>query len=191
MRNEKQSFTYWLKSERNRVVERSQQCHRLCRNNGGKLKHPGTPKIDCKEGCSYCCYQTVPVTAPEVFAIAEFIRSSESGSQAETRMAKLVDVNQKTQKLAPRERTKRHLACAFLENGTCSIYPVRPLACAEFTSMELNDCKRAYRVGFKPRGIVHEKARMMCSTPSGKVCWKGCANRFRHHVRNTMNSPQA
>jgi len=27
--------------------------------------------------------------------------------------------------------------------------------------MDVNDCKRAYRVGFKPKGIVHEKARML------------------------------
>jgi hypothetical protein len=27
--------------------------------------------------------------------------------------------------------------------------------------MDVADCKRAYRVGFKPRGIVHEKARMV------------------------------
>ena len=27
--------------------------------------------------------------------------------------------------------------------------------------MDVDDCKRAYRVGFKPKGIVHEKARMI------------------------------
>lgn len=76
-------------------------------------------------------------------------------------MAKLTAVNQATQSLTPRERTKKHIPCAFLEDGRCSIYAVRPLACSEFTSMDLNDCKRAYRVGFKPKGIIHEKARMV------------------------------
>lgn len=127
----------------------------------GKFRHPRTPQVDCKEGCNYCCYQTVPVTAPEAFAIADFITSPESSPAAEARTAKLIAVNQATQSLTPRERTKRHMPCAFLEDGRCSIYPVRPLACSEFTSMDLNDCKRAYRVGFKPKGIVHEKARML------------------------------
>jgi len=27
--------------------------------------------------------------------------------------------------------------------------------------MDVDDCKRGYRVGFKPKGIVHEKARMV------------------------------
>lgn len=127
----------------------------------GKLRHPRTPQVDCKEGCNYCCYQTVPVTAPEAFAIAEFIASPEFSPAREARTAKLIAVNQTTQSLTPRERTKKHIPCAFLEERKCSIYPVRPLACSEFTSMDLNDCKRAYRVGFKPKGIVHEKARMV------------------------------
>ena len=126
-----------------------------------KLRHPRTPRVDCKEGCDWCCYQTVPVTPPEAFAIANFLSSSEDPTRAAVTLAKLVDVNQKTQGLAPRERTKLHIPCAFLDQGRCSIYAVRPLSCSEFTSMNVNACKRAYRVGFKPKGIIHEKARMV------------------------------
>jgi Fe-S-cluster containining protein len=126
-----------------------------------KFRHPRTPAVDCKEGCSWCCYQTVPVTAPEAFTIAEFVQSSEDHSEVEERSAKLKAVNQRTRTLTPRERTKQHVPCAFLEGDKCSIYQVRPLACSEFTSMDVEDCKRAYRVGFKPKGIIHEKARMV------------------------------
>lgn len=126
-----------------------------------KFRHPRTSAVDCKEGCSWCCYQTVPLTAPEVFAIAEFIQSSEDQIEVEARSVKLEEVNQRTRSLTPRERTKQHVPCAFLDGDKCSIYPVRPLACSEFTSMDVDDCKRAYRVGFKPKGIVHEKARMI------------------------------
>jgi Fe-S-cluster containining protein len=126
-----------------------------------KFRHPRTPAVDCKEGCSWCCYQTVPVTAPEAFAIADFIRSSEDQTTLEATMAKLKEGSQRTQGLTPRERTKQHVPCSFLDEGKCSIYQVRPLACSEFTSMDVDDCKRAYRVGFKPKGIIHEKARMV------------------------------
>lgn len=126
-----------------------------------KFRNPRTPKVDCKEGCNWCCYQTVPVTAPEAFAIAGFIRSTGDHSAEASVHAKLLDVKEQTLNLTPRERTKRHIACAFLTEGRCSIYPVRPLSCAEFTSMDVNDCKRGYRVGFKPKGIIHEKARMV------------------------------
>jgi hypothetical protein len=27
--------------------------------------------------------------------------------------------------------------------------------------MDVNDCKRGYRVGFKPKGIIHDKTRMV------------------------------
>jgi Fe-S-cluster containining protein len=126
-----------------------------------KFRNPRTPNVDCMEGCNWCCYQTVPVAAPEAFAIADFIKSSKDPSELEATTTKLVDLNQRTKSLTPRERTKQHIPCAFLEDGKCSIYPVRPLACSEFTSMDVNDCKRAYRVGFKPKGIVYEKARML------------------------------
>jgi Fe-S-cluster containining protein len=126
-----------------------------------KLRHPRTPTVDCKKGCTWCCYQTVPVTAPEAFAIAEFISSSEDPTKLEVITTKLKDANRSTQSLTPRERTKKHIPCAFLDGGKCSIYQVRPLACSEFTSMDVDECKRAYRVGFKPRGIIHEKARMI------------------------------
>jgi Fe-S-cluster containining protein len=126
-----------------------------------KFRHPRTPAVDCKERCSWCCYQTVPVTAPEAFAIAEFILASEDQNKVEAKKAQLKEVIQRTRGLTSRERTKQHIPCAFLDKEICSIYQVRPLACSEFTSMDVNDCKRAYRVGFKPKGIIHEKARMV------------------------------
>jgi Fe-S-cluster containining protein len=125
-----------------------------------KFRHPQTPRVDCATGCDWCCYQTVAVTAPEAFAIAEFIRSTDDDSRAQT-ISRLDDINQKSQKLTPRERTKQHIPCAFLQEHKCAIYPVRPLACSEFTSMDVKDCQRAWRVGFKPKGIIHEKARML------------------------------
>jgi Fe-S-cluster containining protein len=125
-----------------------------------KFRHPRTPRVDCSTGCDWCCYQTVAVTAPEAFAIAEFIRSADEVSQIET-VSRLEDINRQSQKLTPRERTKQHIPCAFLREHQCAIYPVRPLACSEFTSMDVKDCQRAYRVGFKPKGIIHEKARML------------------------------
>lgn len=126
-----------------------------------KFRHPRTPTVACKEGCSWCCYQTVPVTAPEAFAIADFLKSSKDATELEATTVKLKAVNRRTLGLTPRERTKQHVPCAFLEGDRCSIYQVRPLACSEFTSMDVDDCKRAYRVGFKPKGIIHEKARMV------------------------------
>jgi Fe-S-cluster containining protein len=126
-----------------------------------KFRNPRTPAVACKEGCSWCCYQTVPVTAPEAFAIADFLQTSQDQVSLEVTVARLKEVCQRTHGLTPRERTKQHVACSFLETGKCSIYQVRPLACSEFTSMDVDDCKRAYRVGFKPKGIIHEKARMV------------------------------
>jgi hypothetical protein len=41
------------------------------------------------------------------------------------------------------------------------VYSVRPLACAEFTSFNVDDCKRGQREGFSLGSVIHEKARMV------------------------------
>ena len=122
---------------------------------------PHGSAVACKEGCSFCCYQLVRVSAPEVFRI---VRHIESEVSADTR-AELVDrlrkLNAATRGLTTQGRTKIPKSCAFLKDGRCAIYAVRPLACAEFTSYEVRDCKRGQRLGFKSNGVIHEKARMV------------------------------
>jgi hypothetical protein len=63
--------------------------------------------------------------------------------------------------LTPKARAKLRVPSAFLADGRCTIYPVRPLACAEFTSFDVQVCKRGQRIGFKPGSVIHEKARML------------------------------
>jgi hypothetical protein len=86
-----------------------------------KFRDPRTPKVDCKEGCNWCCYQTVAVTAPEALAIAGFIKWTADESVDDAVHVKLLEAKQKTHNLTPKERTKRHIPCAFLEEGRCSI----------------------------------------------------------------------
>lgn len=120
----------------------------------------GTP-VACKDGCSWCCYQLVRVSAPEVFQI---VRHIETGLSPEARtevVDRLRKLDRATRGVTPQGRVRIPKSCAFLVDGMCSIYSVRPLACAEFTSYEVNDCKRGKRLGFKSGGVIHEKARMI------------------------------
>ena len=125
-----------------------------------KYLHPESPPVACKPGCSWCCYQLVPVSVPETLRISKFLQglpSSESTGVVE----RLRSLDKATRGLTSLQRVSIPKACAFLQDGQCSIHPVRPLACAEFTSYDVQVCKRGKRIGFKPDSVMHEKARML------------------------------
>lgn len=126
-----------------------------------KFRDPGTPPAACKEGCCWCCYQPVPVTAPESFRITRFLETEKLKDDKKAVVNRLHKLDKQTRGLTSKKRAKIPMPCAFLKDDRCLVYSVRPLACAEFTSFNVRDCKRGKRVGFKPKSIIHEKARML------------------------------
>lgn len=81
------------------------------------------PMTGCKHGCSSCCYQSVHVTDLEARVIAK-----ETGAE----MAPYVP---------PNDDRVRFLgvSCVFLQNGKCSIYASRPVACRLLLNMDKDD----------------------------------------------------
>lgn len=99
--------------------------------------------IDCEAGCSFCCYYHVLVTPAEAFALAQFIENSEPA----TRDALKTRVAATAARVAPLsqiEYIQMNVPCAFLENGQCTVYPVRPSACRGFHSRDVGVCRRAF-----------------------------------------------
>src|SRR6266850_3882377 len=122
-----------------------------------KDRPPDNPAVACKPGCNWCCYQNVLVSAPEVFRIVRFVKSEMSASMASKVSDRLHKLDRRTRGTSKKRRADLHLPCAFLDQGRCTIYAVRPLACAEFTSFNVDDCKRAQRQGFPMGSVIHEK----------------------------------
>lgn len=129
-----------------------------------KYRDPATPPIACCEGCSWCCYQTVLVSAPETFRLARFIRTEFSMEDVERVLARLRKLDSETRGATSTLRDRLRLSCAFLVDNRCSVYSARPLGCAEFTSFDVKACERAQRYGFDKVEIIHEKARMIMFT---------------------------
>jgi len=122
--------------------------------------HPQSPPVACKPGCSWCCYQLVPVLVPEALRISKFVQGLpplEAASIAD----RLRSLDKATRGLTSQQRVSIPKSCAYLQDGECSIHSVRPLACAEFTSYDVQVCKRGKRIGFKPESVMHEKARRL------------------------------
>jgi Fe-S-cluster containining protein len=100
------------------------------------------PSPACKRGCIHCCYNQVALTEPETL----FLGLHLLGTRSAERLRELAD---KAQGLADDLKGKswreigmiRHkLPCLFLEDGGCSVYPARPLACRGWNSVDERMC---------------------------------------------------
>jgi Fe-S-cluster containining protein len=83
--------------------------------------------ISCRKGCAFCCKMNVDVTDMEGAVILAYCRDNK------------IPINKDylaVQATIPKEMlgfTPKIAACVFLtEENTCSIYPVRPLACRKY-----------------------------------------------------------
>lgn len=100
-------------------------------------------QIACTEGCSFCCYLQVEILPFEAEAIVEYL--AYSGKTAGELMAYLMAAwsRMSLDDLSCAEYRLANEPCLFLENGRCSIYPVRPLACVQYHSSDRACCERA------------------------------------------------
>ena len=95
------------------------------------------PAPDCQAGCAHCCHLRVEATDPEIFRIAQHLRSLPPAVQAHMTNALRqhgAQVQAQAQGGAPRP------ACAFLADNRCSIYEVRPAACRKAHSLSVQQC---------------------------------------------------
>jgi Fe-S-cluster containining protein len=108
-------------------------------------------EVSCRAGCGACCRQMVPLNVFEAEALAEWLRSLPAERQAELaerfhralcalRDAGMID-RLVGEDWAQEEAKWTQLTvdyfhagvpCPFLENESCSIHPIRPLACREY-----------------------------------------------------------
>ncbi|OAN55209.1 hypothetical protein A6A04_11125 [Paramagnetospirillum marisnigri] len=98
-----------------------------------------TPPMTCKAGCGWCCHQQVGVSVVEAVRIAVHIRDLPA-EQAAAVMARVRDLDRLTRGLTTSKRAATKQPCAFLVDGGCSIYAVRPLRCRGLISIDVEFC---------------------------------------------------
>lgn len=122
------------------------------------------PPLACKHGCTYCCINQVSFTEPEALYLGFYLletRTTEELKKLEARTDSLLD------KMKGKSRQEigmnRHMyPCLFLENGTCSIYPARPLVCRGWNSVDSDMCKNSNQTANALAPIEnHELPRML------------------------------
>ncbi len=94
----------------------------------------------CEPGCSYCCHYRVMVTAPEVFALAQHVKANWPAPAATDLVSRLRDYTDRTRAMTSAQHEGTNMACAFLRDGRCSVYEIRPLACRRHHSLDATPC---------------------------------------------------
>ena len=141
--------------------------------------------ISCQAGCGACCNQPVPVAEIEAYQIAELVENMDEPRRSiikqkfddacrhfhETKWFERMD---DYDELSPLERMDTALEyfydavpCPFLENDSCSIHAVRPLACREYlVTSPAENCAaptaetiRSVKMFMEPSKILRETAR--------------------------------
>jgi Fe-S-cluster containining protein len=130
--------------------------------------------IDCRAGCSFCCWLRIDVRAHEVLLINRFLQRDD---QAHHRPATAARVRAAAAQVAGRthgERQALHRPCALLDHaGCCTVYPVRPAACRRYLSVSVDACEAIWN-GDPP---ATEPEHPMIAEP-GRYAANGAHNAF-------------
>ncbi|PCJ84700.1 MAG: hypothetical protein COA54_13065 [Thiotrichaceae bacterium] len=100
--------------------------------------------VQCKKGCSYCCFFRVDVSANEVFAISDYMKKTLSGEEFEHQLERAKDNKTKLAMLSQSKRIVTNVACPLLVDNACSVYAMRPAMCRKIHSTNVDACKHSF-----------------------------------------------
>jgi hypothetical protein len=126
------------------------------------LAQAGNRPVACRAGCSHCCHQTVGVTAPEVFALYEHLRTTRDDDALAAVADRVRAMDDRTRGLPPAERVTPELPCVFLVDDRCSVYEARPLSCRGTNSLDAAACERNLRDPVAHAAFVAGEASVPC-----------------------------
>lgn len=112
-------------------------------------------KIDCRIGCSFCCYSKVSLIPAEAVLISHYIRENYSLQKTDALMKRatsnlrLVKGKTEDEWIDLWEKTP----CIFLEDDACSIHRVRPFVCRAWHSLSADQCSVAFHTSDKDAEI--------------------------------------
>jgi Fe-S-cluster containining protein len=103
--------------------------------------YSNVPPIACRAGCAWCCYKSVAVSPAEALRIAAHLHATRSPSELATVRERIAELDDQTRTMSSLERAHARLPCALLADQRCTIHPVRPLTCAGWNAVDVNECK--------------------------------------------------
>lgn len=126
-------------------VALTRQVDQLLEQAAQHLQEGGTA-LACRVGCNFCCHLRVMVLPHEAIALFRYLQSRMASATAERVRSTLKAY---TGHSPPSGRP-----CAFLVDGECSAYEVRPGACAAYHSLSKERCEQSFADPTLPTSTV-------------------------------------
>lgn len=102
-------------------------------------------QMACYKGCAHCCVLNVSVLVPEAIRIGNWIIRQLSDTEQASVMKRLHDHACWVRWMDDEERIFRRAYCPLLaDDGSCMVYPVRPLVCRGVTALDQLQCRDAF-----------------------------------------------
>ncbi len=111
--------------------------------------------LACRAGCNFCCHLRVMVLPHEAIALFRHLQSRLSAPTAQRVRARILGSG------VPGASTVPRRPCAFLIDGECAAYEVRPGACAAYHSLSRERCQASFEDPAVPSSTVALQALQM------------------------------
>jgi Fe-S-cluster containining protein len=98
-------------------------------------------RVDCRKGCVYCCSQAVLASNHEILILSHYVDEHVPSKVKKDIKTRTADKHEITRSMNAMEFLRYIHPCPFLEEGSCLIYPVRPMACRCYLSGNLKSCR--------------------------------------------------
>ena len=98
------------------------------------------PKSECKPGCTHCCNARVEVSDAEALYIARHVRQMPAKERFQVLERLRLKAAESSNVTLPGKKPKLK-PCAFLRDGLCSIYSLRPAVCRKAHSLSVQACE--------------------------------------------------
>ncbi len=101
-------------------------------------------KVACFKGCHWCCHQAVFANSYELHFLSEKIKKDFNPEDLTAVIAKTDAKYLATSNLSDDDILKYKAPCPLLQDGACSAYAARPMACRIYLSTKLQTCLEFY-----------------------------------------------
>ena len=115
--------------------------------------------LACHDGCDFCCYYRVAVSAQEVLIISEHIKAKWPKRKQNALISRLNEHSRIVSKMRKEEQIETNIQCPLLKDHKCSIYSIRPLGCRRHHAQNVEGCKFSHEnpKDMQFRGTRHQE----------------------------------
>ncbi len=102
----------------------------------------------CHKGCPGCCHALISVVPPEAIVIADYLRKHAAPEEIERVHDRAKAIARQTRTADAGQYLEAMLWCPLLDSQmSCSVYPIRPIACRAWNSLSLDRCHECFIAG--------------------------------------------